>query len=811
MSATHPAFDLTRPRAGASALGRAAARPDLPHPRMAGLAAAAVGVVVLIGWITGTPALSSIVPGTLTMKANTAIAFVAIGLALVCRTSSDSRTRRVGLVFAAGAGAIASAVALQYILGIDLGIDQALFREPAGTVGTVHPGRMSPQTAAALIAITLALAAVTRPRSAAVVVGLALLPITLGALNLLDALLGATTPTLLARFTQMAIPTAALCLALGVGVIAALPGGGPLTLLRGRSPSAVLARRLVAAAIVIPFVLGWLRLEGERAGLYDTAFGVALVVLATIGLFLAVILLAIGRLREAEVATQRAATEIQDLYDGAPAGYHSLDASGRFVQVNQTELDWLGYRREELIGRPFADVLTPAGVERFAATFPAFLKAGRVKDLEYDLVRRDGSTLPILLNATAIRDADGNYVMSRSTLVDISARRDAELAREQAKGLAESANQAKSEFLGRMSHELRTPLNSVLGFGQILEMTELDEEQREYVRHIGKAGAHLLRLIDEVIDISRIESGTMTLSLEPVEVAELSEELLSLVRPMAAARRITLEPAHPVCRAHIRADRHRIRQVLLNLLSNAVKYNRESGSIWIECTERDDWLRISVRDSGHGMRPDQLDRLFVPFDRLGAESTGVEGTGIGLALSRSLVEAMGGRIGVESRVDEGTTFWVELPTAEVEAAPTEPPAPTDGPLEALPAGPTQTILHIDDNLANQHLIERLLRRRTTVRVVPATHARLGLDLARTDPPALILLDLHLPDMSGLDALRELRRQPVTREIPVIVVSADAAESTSARVLAEGATAYMSKPLNLEAFLATVDDVLARRS
>lgn len=784
-----------------------AARAALTYPRLAGLAAVAVGVVVLIGWITGTPSLSSLIPGTLTMKANTAIAFVAIGLALVLGASPEARAQRVSLVLAAAAGALASIVGLQYILGVDLGVDQALFREPAGTVGTVHPGRMSPQTAAALIAIAVALAAVRRPGSTVVVVGLALLPITLGALNLLDALLGAATPTLLARFTQMALPTAALCLALGVGVIAALPGGGPLALLSGSTPSAALARRLVAAAVVIPFVLGWLRLEGERAGLYDTAFGVALVVLATTALFLAVILLATRRLREAEFATQRAATEIQDLYDGAPAGYHSVDADGRFVQVNQTELDWLGYRRDELLGRSFVDLLTPASAERFAAIFPTFLESGRVKDVEYDLVRRDGSILPVLLNATAIRDADGGFVMSRTSLVDISARREAELAREEARVLAESANHAKSEFLGRMSHELRTPLNAVLGFGQILEMGELDEEQREYVRHIGKAGAHLLRLIDEVIDISRIETGTMTLSLEPVEVSELADELLALIRPMAAARRITIDPPDPACQAHVLADRHRIRQVLLNLLSNAVKYNRESGTIAIECAQHDDWLRISVRDSGHGMRPDQVERLFVPFDRLGAEATGIEGTGIGLALSRSLVEAMGGRIGVDSRLDEGTTFWIELPLTESQIGPDEPRTPLE-PVVATPAGPSRTLLHIDDNLSNQRLIELLLRRRPGVRVVPAAHARLGLELARTDPPALILLDLHLPDMNGLEVLRELRRYPVTRAIPVVVVSADASESTEARVMLEGATAYMSKPLNLEAFLATVDEVLA---
>ena len=391
---------------------------------------------------------------------------------------------------------------------------------------------------------------------------------------------------------------------------------------------------------------------------------------------------------------------------------------------------------------------------------------------------------------------------------EVADRRQAEESARLASTEADRANRAKSEFLSRMSHELRTPLNAILGFAQLLQMEVQTPEQRESVAHILKAGRHLMDLIDEVLDIARIEAGRLHLSPEPVPVADLLRETLDLMRPLAAQRAIRLETgALPGEDGHVRADRQRLKQVLLNLLSNAIKYNRDAGRVTLTCAEAPgDRLHIRVTDIGPGIPAALMARLFTPFDRLGAEQQGVEGTGLGLVLSKRLVEAMGGAMGCESALGEGSTFWVELPLA---AAPAErlkelPPEV----LAAAPApGPAATVLYIEDNLSNLRLVERVLAHRPGIRVLPAMQGRLGLDLAREHRPALIFLDLQLPDLPGHEVLRHLQGDPRTREIPVLVISADASPGQIQRTLAAGARAYLTKPLDVRGLLAAVDEHL----
>ncbi|MFP5341979.1 MAG: ATP-binding protein [Candidatus Limnocylindria bacterium] len=515
--------------------------------------------------------------------------------------------------------------------------------------------------------------------------------------------------------------------------------------------------------------------------------------------------------RRASVALEAALAEATDLYDNAPCGYHALDQRGVFVRINDTELRWLGYRREDLIGRrSFRDLLTAESRAVFDANFPRFRETGVAKDLEFQMLRSDGSRLDVLLNATAVYGPDGAFVSSRSTVVDITDRRRAEDERAQAKAEAEAANLAKSEFLSRMSHELRTPLNSVIGFAQLLELSDLDAEQRESVRFIRRGGAHLLDLINEVLDISRIETGRLGISPEAVRVGELVDDVADLIRPLAAGRSIALATADDHCETFVFADRQRLRQVLLNLLSNAVKYNRDEGSIRVVCERAEgERLRIGVIDTGPGIPDRLMGRLFAPFDRLGAEQTTVEGTGMGLTVSKALIEAMGGSIEVESEEGVGSTFWIELdivegPLTSVEAAPgVEPSTSTDG----APAT-SRVVLHIEDNVANQRLVERVLGQREGIRVVASMQGGLGLDLARDLRPDLILLDLHLPDISGDEVLARLRANPGTRHIPVIVISADATQRQGARLLEIGARAFLTKPLDVARFLGVVDEAFA---
>ena len=382
--------------------------------------------------------------------------------------------------------------------------------------------------------------------------------------------------------------------------------------------------------------------------------------------------------------------------------------------------------------------------------------------------------------------------------------------RRRAEADAARANQAKSEFLSRMSHELRTPLNAILGFAQLLELDAQRPEDRESAEQIIKGGRHLLSLINEVLDIARIEAGGLSLSLEPVRVGDAVQQVLDLARPLAAARAIDLQSTGAALHGrHVWADSQRLQQVLLNLVSNGIKYNRERGTLTIACDAADERrLRIRVRDTGPGIAPALRERLFQPFDRLGAEQGGVEGTGLGLVLSKRLVEAMGGTLGVESVQDEGSTFWVEL--LETESPPERHERGEPDATAPAVFSKSGTVLYIEDNLSNLRLVERAIARHRGLKLIPAMQGRLGLELARQHRPDLVLLDLHLPDIPGEQVLRELHADPQLRRTPVIVLSADATPGQVERLVAIGARAYLTKPLDVRRFLALVDEALPSR-
>jgi signal transduction histidine kinase len=382
---------------------------------------------------------------------------------------------------------------------------------------------------------------------------------------------------------------------------------------------------------------------------------------------------------------------------------------------------------------------------------------------------------------------------------------------EQARAAADAANTAKSEFLSRMSHDLRTPLNAVLGFAQLLEQEASSETQQAYVRQIMTGGRHLLALIEEVLDLSRIEAGRLALSLENVDVRDALNGVMALIEPLAAQRGVTLATVsgtHPWC---VRADPRRLNQVLMNLLSNAVKYNREQGTVRIAVTApRDRTVRIAVEDTGRGLTPDQMARLFTPFERLGAEATDVEGTGLGLAVVKGLIGAMAGQVGVESVAGIGSTFWVELPEDEPRAAADAERAASDAADAGAPPRPHDavTVLYIEDNPANTFLVESALRRRPTVQLKTAATGADGIEQALTAAPDVILLDLNLPDMSGANVLTRLRAEAAVADVPIVVLSADATPASQQRLLAIGATAYLTKPLNIKRLLTLIDELSA---
>jgi PAS domain S-box-containing protein len=486
----------------------------------------------------------------------------------------------------------------------------------------------------------------------------------------------------------------------------------------------------------------------------------------------------------------------------------TMDEWGRFVSASAACEQVWGYTPAELVGLPYIDLVCPEDRVMTNQVTEVLRLDGKITDFVNRCTRKDGTLIDVLWSASWSESDKTMFYVAH----DVTDRARIEKALREAKEEADRANHAKSEFLSRMSHELRTPLNAILGFGQLLERQNPTESQRTRIGHIINAGRHLLNLINEVLDISRVETGNLQLSLEPVSVAESLEEALSLMRPLAAERGIELLTQAPLDqRCYVMADRQRLKQVLLNLLTNAVKYSPLDGQIAVSSSATEGGaIRIVVRDSGTGISAEKLARLFTPFDRLGAEQTTVEGTGLGLALCQRLVQAMNGAIGVSTTLGTGSTFWIELACA-------------DSPLERVVAGKhnvspflnqsdaeKRTILYIEDNLSNLTLIEQMLAEQPQIQLITAMQGRLGVELAQRYSPDVILLDLHLPDLPGWDVLTLLQRNEATRKIPVVVISADATSRQIERLMSAGARAYLTKPLDMLEFFRVIEETSAPR-
>ncbi len=385
---------------------------------------------------------------------------------------------------------------------------------------------------------------------------------------------------------------------------------------------------------------------------------------------------------------------------------------------------------------------------------------------------------------------------------------------------AQKANAAKTEFLSRMSHELRTPLNAVLGFAQLLQLdprTPLNAAQAQRVGHIERAGGHLLAMINDVLDLSRIESGTFPLSIGTVDVRRTAHEAMALVDSGASQGRVALsigEPSGRVSCSYVRADRLRLRQILVNLLSNAVKYNRVSGQVTIRwhCVPDEQRVLIEVQDDGVGISAEHLSHLFEPFNRLGAETTAVEGTGIGLVISRRLAQSMGGDLGVTSEKGVGTTVSLRLPMVSEEDNPDSVTRPAElGDGKTSGRCPEHTVLYVDDNALNVDVAVAILQSRDDLRVVTARSGREAIEAAQREIPDLVLLDMHLGDMSGLEVRHQFSLDAALARIPCIAVSADAMQGTIADAERAGFKSYLTKPLHVKTFLTCVDEALRASS
>jgi signal transduction histidine kinase/ActR/RegA family two-component response regulator len=440
-------------------------------------------------------------------------------------------------------------------------------------------------------------------------------------------------------------------------------------------------------------------------------------------------------------------------------------------------------------------------------------KASRgIEDIyELTYVCKDGSRFPAIVSITALRDAHDAIIGYLLIGTDNSVRKQVELELHKAMAVAEKANLAKTEFLSNMSHELRSPLNAILGFAQLMDSDPIPQTvaQKESTGQILQAGWYLLHLINEILDLAMVESGKLLLSREPMSLGEVMLDCQTMIEPQAQKYGVTMSFRQPDKPCFVLADRTRVKQILINLLSNAIKYNHAGGAVVVECTEPSpDRIRINVKDTGPGLSPDQLAQLFQPFNRLGQEAAGEEGTGIGLVMTKRLVELMGGAIGVNSTLGVGSVFWVEvLRTLEPQLAVGAAEAAAQKPVNVQDGAARRTLLYVEDNPANLKLVEQLIARRPNMRLLTARDATLGIRLAREQQPAVILMDINLPGISGIGALKVLREDRLTQHIPVIAISANAMPHDIDRGLEAGFFRYLTKPIKVVEFMDALDVAL----
>ncbi len=480
----------------------------------------------------------------------------------------------------------------------------------------------------------------------------------------------------------------------------------------------------------------------------------------------------------------------------------------RFLYVNDAYVKVVGFDPTLADGAPIGPAMQrihPDDRENVLAEYWRRAEIGESVQAEMRVVQPSGDIRWLRVTSNPVQTEPGSPALAAGTIEDITDRKSAEAELLSARRDAEAANRAKSDFLSRISHELRTPLNAVLGFAQLLELEATSETQLDAIKFILNGGRHLLEMINDLLDISRIETDQFELSTESIDTTELVSETIGLLGTVAATQQISIhfDPTQPGAGCMVTADRRRLRQVLLNLLSNAIKYNRPAGRVDIRCALIDeDHLALSMTDTGIGIASGNLQRLFSPFDRLGQQSGEIEGAGIGLALVQRLVTIMGGRLDVESTLGRGSTFTVVLPLAPSPAIAGEAGSAD----AAVPDGdtPPVPVLYIEDNVVNVELMTRILRRRPRLAVVHAVDAAAGLALARQIHPRLIFLDVHLPDMDGIDVLRALQADSSTADIPVVVVSANAGPGQLRRIRDAGAPDFLVKPLDVDAVLQVVD-------
>jgi PAS domain S-box-containing protein len=920
-----------------------------------------IGALVLLGWALDIDLLRSGVPGLVAMNPVTAVAFILAGgtLYLTGEEPVPLARRRIARLGVTAVLLIGLSVLIHYVTGWEAGLDQLLFHEKLAGSGTGYRNRMAPNTAVMFMLVGASLLSLDS-RDRLIRKGSELLCLAAGLLTFF-ALTGYLYDSRrlygVASYIPMALNTALAFGALIIGMLAARPARGLAALLLSTSSGGVMARRLLPATIVIPVVLGLLRLAGERQGLYDAAGGVAmLVTLTTISLATLVVwsagvldrteaalrdakekvdertlveaemraqkdflrrvvdtnpqlvfikdwegrfvlanravaeiygtsaeqlegktdadfnsnaaevakfleadreVMRSGRplvvpedavtdgrtgttrwfhtikvplaapdgqgkqvlgvstditdRRHAEEQLRRSTDELEALVQAAPVAIVGIDMDGKVLSWYGGAESMFGWTAEEMVGRPPA-IVPPEKQEEFRALQGRVLRGDSFTGFETSRVRKDGSTIDVSISTAALHGRDGRIVGIIAVYQDITERR-LMAEQRQARETADAANRAKSNFLANMSHELRTPLNAIIGFSELLEdqtFGPLNERQQRYLNNVHTSGRHLLQLVNDILDLAKIEAGRLVLEPESINLKALLQDMQRGLEPLAVTKRQTFVLQAPDELPPVVADRGKVKQILYNLLSNAIKFTREGGRLGVRAAavmadHGQPQIQVEVWDTGIGIAPEDLKRIFLEFEQLDSSYVRQqEGTGLGLALTQRLVEAHGGRIWVESRVGEGSTFTFVLPGSQPASgrAPLSPPVRVVGRDRRQPL-----VLVVEDDTTGRELLAHYLVENGYSVAYAGTGGE-AVDLARELQPAAISLDILLPDEHGLQVLSRLRADPQTKDIPVIIVSITDDRELG---LSAGAAAWLVKPVQRRQFIEALDRVMPNGS
>ena len=800
-----------------------------------------IAVTVLVGWVTGYRSLITVLPGFVAMKANTAVALWCVAMSLLlfaqCGQRAGKHARLFSIAFAILGGALGALTLVQYGTGWNAGIDELLFRDFDRKSSGYFPGRMAPISAFNLTCLGLALTFLHYRDKVRAAHWLTACAGFTSLLSFVGYAYGVAPLYQPGNFTAVAFPTAVAFLALCVGLYAATSRVGFMQLVTGPGASGMLVRRYGIPAVVLPLLIGWLRMEGEHHGLYGPQIGMALHSIANMVTF--AILVWVGaaslrvaegtearvqeRLREAHVELEERVRQRTSQLAAANAHLHqqmlerakvehanqqimdhsldvicTIDSAGCFLQVSRAcEALW-GYGAEEIVGKAYLEMVHPEDREKTIAAAASLMTGEPLKDFQNRYVRRDGSHVPIVWTA---KWSDAHQIMF-CVARDMTERLHVESELLRAKEAAEAATRAKGAFLANMSHEIRTPMNGVIGMTGMLLETPLTPAQQELARTIQSSGESLLTIINDILDFSKVEAGKLEFETVDFQLADLVRGTVRLIEQDAQAKGVrTCVAIHPDVPTQLRGDGGRLRQVVLNLLSNAIKFTAE-GEVQLEVTvdeqtEESAYLRFRISDSGIGITPEAQARLFEPFTQADASTTRrYGGTGLGLAICKQLVANMGGQIGVESASGAGSTFWFTVTLAkqaESQGTSAEGSATIDDePTLAFHGAGRVRILIAEDNVVNQRILAHQLRRMGHVADTVADGLEVLEALSRI-PYDIILMDCHMPELDGYAATQHIRaaggHQPY-----IIAITANAMEGDKEVCLAAGMDSYVTKPV-----------------